>query len=668
MKKIKLLAIGIFVLLIGTVIFHPITGMKIEDAINNEEKILKNNRDTDWWPMFRCDAQNTGCSPSSAPVTNQISWTYETEQYIEGGSTVVANNKLFIGTTGLYGLTTDFQLNKPFQIPRLDEPGTMYCFNAISGVEQWSEDLGYIPNAPAVYEDQVIFNSLDFETGDNKLYSFDVETGGEQWSIPLDTWSWSPIIHDDKIYVAHFDNDYIFSYVDCIYASNGAIAWSYDSPSFTYIFCSPAVYEEKIYFVETFDNNKVVCLNAGTGEFIWDEYLDIIESYSLVVTDGKVIVAGLDESGENGIVYCISSETGSYIWDYPMGPHYIQYPTYPGIAVSTNEIIVTSTGSTTSYVHCINPSSGYPAWIKPFSNAIFGSPSIADGKVYFSTLPGYMYCLDVTDGEQIWTEYIGYGTVSSPAIANGYVYMAQLMGTIISFGEPTFPDTPTIDGETSGKVGEIYEYIISSTDPQDEDLFYFIDWGDDTYEEWIGPYDSGEEVVVSHSWDEENTYTIRAKAKDINDAESDWGTFDVTIVTGTDLSCTGSLSWSDVKPEETVTDSFTVENIGEPDSLLDWEIDEYPDWGDWTFTPSSGDDLLPNTPVTIGVTVIAPDEPEETFTGEVKIANSEDPDDTCIIDVSLATPVNQQVTNPLLQMILERFPNAFPILRHLLGL
>jgi len=32
-------------------------------------------------------------------------------------------------------------------------------------------------------------------------------------------------------------------------------------------------------------------------------------------------------------------------------------------------------------------------------------------------------------------------------------------------------------------------------------------------------------------------------------------------------------------------------------------------------------------------------------------------------------PVNQQVViNPLLQMILERFPNAFPILRHLLGL
>ena len=53
----------------------------------------------------------------------------------------------------------------------------------------------------------------------------------------------------------------------------------------------------------------------------------------------------------------------------------------------------------------------------------------------------------------------------------------------------------------------------------------------------------------------------------------------------------------------------------------------------------------------------------------IKIVNSENPNDFCIIDVSLATPVSQQVDiHPLFQRILERFPNAFPILRHLLGL
>jgi hypothetical protein len=44
-------------------------------------------------------------------------------------------------------------------------------------------------------------------------------------------------------------------------------------------------------------------------------------------------------------------------------------------------------------------------------------------------------------------------------------------------------------------------------------------------------------------------------------------------------------------------------------------------------------------------------------------------DDVYDVDVSLVTPVNQQLDiHPLFQRILERFPNAFPILRQLLGL
>ena len=53
----------------------------------------------------------------------------------------------------------------------------------------------------------------------------------------------------------------------------------------------------------------------------------------------------------------------------------------------------------------------------------------------------------------------------------------------------------------------------------------------------------------------------------------------------------------------------------------------------------------------------------------IKTVNSENPNDFCVIDVSLATPVSQQVDiHPLFQRILERFPNAFPILKYLRGL
>ena len=96
-------------------------------------------------------------------------------------------------------------------------------------------------------------------------------------------------------------------------------------------------------------------------------------------------------------------------------------------------------------------------------------------------------------------------------------------------GENEAPDTPDITGPTSGTAGEEYEYSFITTDPNGDDVYYYIDWGDNQTEEWIGPYESSEEVKVSHTWDEEGTYALKAKAKDIYNAESDWGTLEIEM-------------------------------------------------------------------------------------------------------------------------------------------
>ena len=53
--------------------------------------------------------------------------------------------------------------------------------------------------------------------------------------------------------------------------------------------------------------------------------------------------------------------------------------------------------------------------------------------------------------------------------------------------------------------------------------------GDETFEDWIGPYESGETINLDHTWDEQGTYTLRAKAKDIYDSESDWSILEVKM-------------------------------------------------------------------------------------------------------------------------------------------
>jgi hypothetical protein len=138
--------------------------------------------------------------------------------------------------------------------------------------------------------------------------------------------------------------------------------------------------------------------------------------------------------------------------------------------------------------------------------------------------------------------------------------------------------------------------------------------------------------------------------------------------TGPRVTCNGTLSWAEISSGETVTGSFTVTNGGDPGSILNWEITEHPDWGTWTFLPMSGTGLTPeNAPVTINVSVVAPQKRNRDFSGYVKVVNTDNPDDCYIVQVSLATPYTHQ--SPLIhlfQMFLERFPYAFPLLRHLL--
>ncbi len=136
-----------------------------------------------------------------------------------------------------------------------------------------------------------------------------------------------------------------------------------------------------------------------------------------------------------------------------------------------------------------------------------------------------------------------------------------------------------------------------------------------------------------------------------------------------DLECEGSLSWSKVSPRATITGSFTVKNIGDSKSLLNWTIESYPSWGLWTLTPLNGQNLTPEDgPVTVHVEVTAPEDKNSKFEGEIKVVNSNDSTDFDIIRVYLKTPKNKAFNiNPFIRC-LERYQHLFPILRYLLRL
>lgn len=85
---------------------------------------------------------------------------------------------------------------------------------------------------------------------------------------------------------------------------------------------------------------------------------------------------------------------------------------------------------------------------------------------------------------------------------------------------PEKPSTPS--GKKFGRPGVEYTYKTDTVDPDDNQVFYMWDWGDGNFSKWLGPYDSGDICEASHTWDKKGTYSIRVRAKDIFDEESDW--------------------------------------------------------------------------------------------------------------------------------------------------
>ena len=127
---------------------------------------------------------------------------------------------------------------------------------------------------------------------------------------------------------------------------------------------------------------------------------------------------------------------------------------------------------------------------------------------------------------------------------------------------------------------------------------------------------------------------------------------------------------TNITPSTTINDSFTVENKGTPGSLLNWEIISHPDWGTWTFTPSSGLNLTPEQdPVIINVSIVAPEKKNREYSGYIKVTNTDCPTDCYIVQITLATPNKPDSSLfDILQALIEKFPYAFPILRLLLNL
>jgi C1A family cysteine protease len=121
--------------------------------------------------------------------------------------------------------------------------------------------------------------------------------------------------------------------------------------------------------------------------------------------------------------------------------------------------------------------------------------------------------------------------------SNGNVGIDETWAFVDKTNSP--PDAPVLRGKKRGERETEYEYTFYANDPDGDDIYYYLNWGDaywtGTWHPWIGPYKSGEQVTLTNIWDTDGDYVVRVKAKDNYDAKSNWATLPVKIPYGKNI-------------------------------------------------------------------------------------------------------------------------------------
>jgi len=254
-----------------------------------------------------------------------------------------------------------------------------------------------------------------------------------------------------------------------------------------------------------YNNNYCYFLNGVDGSDLvtpiaYGEAVDGLNAIPDVVNDGSwEMVAG----GRNGKLTCFSG--GLNAGNNPPTKPVINGPSEGIVGIIYEFTFVSTEPDNEDVYYFVDWGDGSnTGWFGPFESGVQATKShswLSTGNYYIKAK-----AKDEKGAESVWSDTF-----------------------IFSVYENQPPNTPEITGPTSGKPGVELIYTVMTTDPNNDDVYYYIDWGDGSNSGWIGPNASGDNVTVTHKWTKKGTYTINFRAKDIYGLQSGWGTLKVTI-------------------------------------------------------------------------------------------------------------------------------------------
>ena len=430
----------------------------------------------------------------------------------------------------------------------------------------WIYGVGTVWSTPAIDENGVIYVSTIL--GHHYFYAIYINNGALKWKYSMGGTFSSPAIADDGTIVFGDDNWRIIA----LYP-NGTEKWHYNTGNF--VASSPAIADDGTIYCGCSDNylyalypNGTLRWRFGTGGWI--------KGHPSIAEDGTIYVPSFD-----GYLYALYPN-GTLKWKSDTGGNYLAAAS---AAIASDGTLYVGTDQLRAFY----PNGSVKWTIDPLGEIYGTSPAISsDGTIYVSA--GQHLLAVNPDGTIKWREKIcNLHARSSPCIGeDGTVYVGSSwedpytywwFGYFHAFNQldPDAPSAPIINGPSSGKAGKEYEYTFSSTSPLGNDVFYYVDWGDGYWNDWVGPYNSSETVTAVHTWKKNGNFTIRVRAKDTDNLWGPLGEFgfevlnlrpDKPIINGSNRGKIG------------VFYNFTIKSIDPDENDLYYLID----WGDGSDT------------------------------------------------------------------------------------
>ncbi len=265
----------------------------------------------------------------------------------------------------------------------------------------------------------VVYDGVVYASSGPGILAVDAQTGTKKWfSAPEEGQNIvAPAVDESGIYIPVGESQLL-----ALDRSSGAELWRFSARG--ELRSSPTVSDGRIFFASA-EGNTFYCVDAQTGELVWESVQDLEPFNVPVVSNGLVIFSTRDLSSTRAFLVALDATSGQESW------RVLQEGSSSSPAILDDKVIV---GTRDTAVKAYRVANGELVWSSPISNLIAAesSPAIAFGDAFVADRTGNFYRFNGATGKQEWHFSANEGTFnqSFPVIAGKTMFIGGGAGWV----------------------------------------------------------------------------------------------------------------------------------------------------------------------------------------------------------------------------------------------